>query len=349
MLESNKSPLERSTANQYALPSDLGVAAVGGVQAEITAPNVYDTDIAASAAESLTPALEDTQESSGFDHESGPGMQIEYLRVGETKYKVVLCRHDDDNAEAISNALQGAKVLAVEQPGHNNGNVRRDAGKSQAPEKVGESLRKASSESKQTVLIDMHEDDPQYGLVIDADEAELTYHVAIYAGDVDDARDCLEDWVITSTERDIARDATIRNQLAEDLPARFGDEEITVLLGGLHYHAIVGLDPNHDGTDLRDKIHAWASTTSRLTEKYRETGVIDPVLVDEVLVRSYFKRAELDVSEQTIHDMPASLRQAILASVNTYAHEEAPWQERGEQISAYMRAVHDFLPQPVQK
>jgi hypothetical protein len=269
--------------------------------------------------------------------------------IGQTPCTVALLEHTGQYAEIMENAMRRCKVIAVEQPGHNNAGRRRDRDTAPlADKKIRSSLDRLTDEERRIAFIDIHQDDPRYPKVAASDAALNAYlRSAVELEPVAKNRELLLQAVDTTAQSYEIRDTVLQEQIPV-LAQSVGHDQLGVLLGSIHYRVAIQLGLVKDPAALTHRIRAVLAPFDTLIEAAREHEPLQPKDVDHALLWTYFQIYRMDIDNTQHAALSGQLGQAVLEEIDRIIASDATPGEKHGDIGSYLRAISDILQEEAQ-
>jgi hypothetical protein len=272
-------------------------------------------------------------------------IHVERLHSGNTTYTIVLFSHTDEYARAMETALDGNSLLAIEQPGHNGSKPRRDQDPTRVASKaIQKSVDRLAEKTRAVVNIDIHQDDPRYPIVAEANQAAEVYAMSLVELDpVATSSQRLLKFISATAESHAVRDDILHQQLATDIPKMVGDLNVGVALGTMHYRALKNIDPTYDYVSLNERVLATLSSTDLLIEQTRNNEPLDPTLFNRALARDYMVRCGCKNQDERLKSLRADVLQNIVGTVADICASDRTYKEKDLELTLYLRNIVDII------
>jgi hypothetical protein len=201
-----------------------------------------------------------------------------------------------------------------------------------------------AEKTKAVVNIDIHQDDPRYPIVAEANQTAEAYAVSIIKlHPVATSSQRLLKFIGATAESNTVRDDILNQQLATDIPKMVGDLKVGVALGGLHYRALKNIDPTYDYASLNERVLATLSSTSLLIEQARNSEPLDPTLFNRALVRDYMVRCGCGDQDKRLQSLDADILKNIVGAVADICASDRAYEEKSLELTLYLNNIVDII------
>lgn len=282
-----------------------------------------------------------------IEHHDAPASDflVERREAGETSFTILLFSHTGKYAETAENELQDCNLIAVEQPGHNSGQRRRDHDSApRADEALSDVVhRLADGQKRRGILLDIHQDDPNYPVVLAARQEQHNFmDSAITYQPTATKRELLLRAAKATADSNEVRDQILQRQLSE-LPQKVGQSNVGVMLGAMHYRALRGLGGVDDTDRLAHTIHQSLIPFDRIIEAIRDNKEVSEDLLNRAILWVHYAQHRMPMPAEETLSPDLSVR--LLSQIDDIAASTDSWQDKNEQIGSFLHEVTEMLRQ----